>query len=61
MSSAAVYGFPRTEKSIPEGFVKKPTAKYGESKLCAEELLWNYGVQNNMIVTAIRSPGNRST
>lgn len=56
MSSAAVYGFPRTEKSIPEGFVKKPTAKYGESKLCAEELLWNYGVENNMIVTAIRSP-----
>jgi nucleoside-diphosphate-sugar epimerase len=56
MSSAAVYGFPRTEKSIPEGFRKKPTAKYGESKLCAEELLWDYGIQYNMIVTAIRSP-----
>ena len=56
MSSAAVYGFPKTRQPLTEEYRKHPTAKYGESKLCAEELLWDYGRQHNIIVSAIRSP-----
>ena len=56
MSSAAVYGFPRTEQPITEGHRKKPTAKYGVSKFCAEQLLWEYGTKHNITVSAVRSP-----
>lgn len=56
MSSAAVYGFPNTTQPITEDFPKKPTPKYGESKHRAELLLWEYGVNHNMVVSALRSP-----
>jgi nucleoside-diphosphate-sugar epimerase len=56
MSSAAVYGFPKTQQPIAENFRKNPTAKYGESKLCAEGLLWEYGTKYNITVSAVRSP-----
>jgi nucleoside-diphosphate-sugar epimerase len=56
MSSAAVYGFPKTSQPITEEYQKKPTAKYGESKLAAEQLVWEYGTDHNMMVSAIRSP-----
>lgn len=56
MSSAAVYGFPKTQQQITEAYQKNPTAKYGESKLCAEELLWEYGKKYNIAVSAVRSP-----
>jgi nucleoside-diphosphate-sugar epimerase len=56
MSSAAVYGFPRTENLITEEYRKKPTAKYGVSKFQAEQLLWEYKTQHNIIASAIRSP-----
>jgi nucleoside-diphosphate-sugar epimerase len=56
MSSAAVYGFPKTQQPLTEEYQKNPTAKYGESKLCAEGLLWGYGMKHNITVTAIRSP-----
>jgi nucleoside-diphosphate-sugar epimerase len=56
MSSAAVYGFPKTRQPIGEDYQKNPTLKYGESKLCAEELLWDYGIKYNMTVSAVRSP-----
>ena len=56
MSSAAVYGFPKTQQPITEEYQKNPTAKYGESKLCAERLLWGYGMKHNITVSAIRSP-----
>jgi nucleoside-diphosphate-sugar epimerase len=56
MSSAAVYGFPHMSQPMTEQQPKRPTAKYGESKLCAEGLLWGYGMQYNMVVTAVRSP-----
>jgi nucleoside-diphosphate-sugar epimerase len=56
MSSAAVYGFPKTQQPLTEEYWKNPTAKYGESKLYAEGLLWGYGMKHNMIVSAIRSP-----
>jgi nucleoside-diphosphate-sugar epimerase len=56
MSSAAVYGFPRTEAPITEEHPKKPTAKYGTSKFQAEQLLWDYKTRHNIGVSAIRSP-----
>jgi nucleoside-diphosphate-sugar epimerase len=56
MSSAAVYGFPKTQQPLAEEYRKNPTAKYGESKLCAEGLLWGYGMEHNISVSAIRSP-----
>ncbi|MFA5101998.1 MAG: NAD(P)-dependent oxidoreductase [Candidatus Thermoplasmatota archaeon] len=56
MSSAAVYGFPRTQQPLAEDYQKNPTPKYGESKLSAEGLLWGYGITSNMMVTAVRSP-----
>lgn len=56
MSSAAVYGFPKTQQQIIEGYQKNPTAKYGESKLCAETLLWEYGKKYDITVSAVRSP-----
>jgi nucleoside-diphosphate-sugar epimerase len=56
MSSAAVYGFPRSTQPITEKSPINPTAKYGESKLCAEEVLWDYGRTHHMTVTAVRSP-----
>lgn len=56
MSSAAVYGFPRTHKPITEEHKKRPTAKYGESKLKAEQFLWNYAKKYDITVSAIRSP-----
>jgi len=56
MSSAAVYGFPKTQQPIGEEYRKNPTAKYGESKLCAEGLLWGYGIKYNIEVSAVRSP-----
>jgi len=56
MSSAAVYGFPKTQQPLTENYQKNPTAKYGESKLCAEALLWGYGMKHNITVSAIRSP-----
>jgi nucleoside-diphosphate-sugar epimerase len=56
MSSAAVYGFPKTKQPLTEAYQKNPTAKYGESKLCAEALLWGYGMKHNITVSAIRSP-----
>jgi nucleoside-diphosphate-sugar epimerase len=56
MSSAAVYGFPKTTQPIGEDFPKRPTPKYGESKYRAELLLWEYGMNYNMEVSAIRSP-----
>ena len=56
MSSAAIYGFPKTQQALTEEYQKNPTAKYGESKLCAEELLWGYGKKHDITVSAIRSP-----
>lgn len=56
MSSAAVYGFPNTTQPITEDFPKNPTPKYGEAKHRAELLLWEYGVNHNIMVSAIRSP-----
>lgn len=56
MSSAAVYGFPKTRQPIAEEYPKNPTLNYGESKLCAEGLLWGYGMKYNIIVSAVRSP-----
>jgi len=56
MSSAAVYGFPKTKQPITEDYPKKPTAKYGLTKFHAEQLLWKYGAENNMFVSALRSP-----
>ena len=56
MSSAAVYGFPKTQQPLTEEYQKNPTAKYGESKLSAEALLWGYEMNHNITVTAIRSP-----
>jgi 2-alkyl-3-oxoalkanoate reductase len=56
MSSAAVYGFPRTHQPIKEEHTKKPTAKYGESKYHAEQLLWDYGATFGITVSAVRSP-----
>ncbi len=56
MSSAAVYGFPKTQQPLTEEYRKNPTAKYGESKLCAEGLVWGYGMKHNITVSAIRSP-----
>jgi nucleoside-diphosphate-sugar epimerase len=56
MSSAAVYGFPKTRHPLAEDYQKNPTLKYGESKLSAEGLLWGYGIKSNMTVSAVRSP-----
>jgi nucleoside-diphosphate-sugar epimerase len=56
MSSASVYGFPNTTQPIDEDFPKKPNTKYGESKYRAELLLWEYGVNHDLMVSAIRSP-----
>ncbi len=56
MSSAAVYGFPRTHKPLTEDDKKRPTAKYGKSKLMAEQLLWEYAKKYDITVSAIRSP-----
>jgi nucleoside-diphosphate-sugar epimerase len=56
MSSAAVYGFPKTNQPISEDYPKKPTAKYGVTKYRAEQLLWNYGAEKSMFVSAVRSP-----
>lgn len=56
MSSAAVYGFPKTDKPISEDYKKKPTAKYGQSKLMAEKMVCAYGEKYDMTVSAIRSP-----
>ncbi len=56
MSSAAVYGFPKTTMPITEEYQKKPTAKYGESKLIAEQMVWAYAKKYDMAVSAIRSP-----
>ncbi|MBN1281282.1 MAG: NAD-dependent epimerase/dehydratase family protein [Candidatus Thermoplasmatota archaeon] len=56
MSSAAVYGFPNTIQRITEEYPTHPTAKYGESKRQAEDLLWEYGKRHTMMVTAVRSP-----
>jgi nucleoside-diphosphate-sugar epimerase len=56
MSSAAVYGFPRSTQPLAEDYEKNPTPKYGESKLSAEGLLWGYGITHNIMVTAVRSP-----
>jgi len=56
MSSAAVYGFPKTRQPIAEEYQKNPTLSYGESKLYAEGLLWEYGVKQNITVSAVRSP-----
>lgn len=56
MSSAAVYGFPRTHKPLTEDDKKRPTAKYGESKIKAEQLLWEYAKKYDITVSAIRSP-----
>lgn len=56
MSSAAVYGFPKTRQPIREDFPKYPTLKYGESKLAAEGLLWGHGMNHEIAVSAVRSP-----
>ncbi len=56
VSSAAVYGFPKTQHPIDENFPKHPTLKYGESKLAAEGVLWSYGMNRNIGVSAVRSP-----
>jgi nucleoside-diphosphate-sugar epimerase len=56
MSSAAVYGFPNTTQPITEDFPKNPTPKYGEAKYRAELLLWEYGMNHDIMVSAIRSP-----
>jgi len=56
MSSAAVYGFPKTIQPIAEDFPKNPTPKYGEAKYRAELLLWEYGLNHDIIVSAVRSP-----
>jgi nucleoside-diphosphate-sugar epimerase len=56
MSSGAVYGFPKAQQPLSEEYRKNPTAKYGESKLIAEELIWRYGKQYNIMVSALRSP-----
>jgi nucleoside-diphosphate-sugar epimerase len=56
MSSAAVYGFPKTDEPIKEDYQKAPTAKYGESKLDAEHLLESYKKKYGIVVSAVRSP-----
>jgi nucleoside-diphosphate-sugar epimerase len=56
MSSASVYGFPRTTQPITEDFPKRPLPKYGESKYRAELLLWEYGTRHDLRVSAVRSP-----
>jgi len=56
MSSAAVYGFPKTRQPLQESFPKHPTLNYGESKLAAEALLWGYGLNHDIAVSAVRSP-----
>jgi nucleoside-diphosphate-sugar epimerase len=56
MSSAAVYGFPKTDAPIKEDFRKTPTAKYGQSKLAAEHLLETYKEKYRITVSAVRSP-----
>ncbi|MCU0850381.1 MAG: NAD-dependent epimerase/dehydratase family protein [Candidatus Thermoplasmatota archaeon] len=56
MSSAAVYGFPKTRQPLQESFPKHPTLNYGESKLAAEALLWGYGMNHDIAVSAVRSP-----
>ena len=56
MSSAAVYGFPHTTTPLTEDTPLHPTPAYGESKLQAEQLLWKYGIDHHIHVTAIRSP-----
>jgi nucleoside-diphosphate-sugar epimerase len=56
MSSAAVYGFPKTRQPLQESFPKHPTLHYGESKLAAEALLWGYGMNHDIVVSAVRSP-----
>ncbi len=56
MSSAAVYGFPKTQQPIGENYPKHPTLKYGESKLAAEGLLWGYGMNHDIRVSSVRSP-----
>lgn len=56
MSSAAVYGFPKTNQPISEDYPMKPTAKYGYTKYKAEQLLWKYAKEKNLFVSAVRSP-----
>lgn len=56
MSSAAVYGFPKTQQPLTEKHQKNPTKKYGESKLYAEDFLWDCGKKHDITVSAIRSP-----
>lgn len=55
MSSAAVYGFPRTTAPITESTPPHPVPKYGESKYQAEQLLWKYGKEHDLRVSAVRS------
>ena len=55
MSSAAVYGFPKTTAPIPEDAPLHPTPKYGESKYLAEQLLWKYATDHPIRTSAIRS------
>lgn len=56
MSSAAVYGFPKTNKPIPEDYPLHPIGHYGKTKYLAEQLLWRYGHDHDMVVTSVRSP-----
>ena len=55
MSSAAVYGFTATSAPITEDAPKHPTPKYGESKDRAERLLWQFGKDHDIRVSAVRS------
>lgn len=56
MSSAAVYGFPKTNRPITEDYPKKPNAKYGLTKFKSEQLLWRIGAEKNIFVSSLRSP-----
>ena len=56
MSSCSLYGFPNTPHPINETHPIKPAGIYGTSKHQAEQLIWNYGKQHNLFVSAVRSP-----
>lgn len=55
-SSIGVYGFDFPQKSVPESYHLEPANAYQQSKLMAEELLWEYCQTNGIDVSAIRNP-----
>ncbi|MFX0056492.1 MAG: NAD-dependent epimerase/dehydratase family protein [Promethearchaeota archaeon] len=53
-SSTALYGFP--EKPMTEDSPRKPYESYQQSKLAAEELVWEYSREHGIRATAVRPP-----